>query len=91
MECFGLSCTFGKARRCCTQYVHGCSGEFPQMMRNFPAPARRMISFAGMCYNRLHSDTIAVDDVFLLAGVVIAVVAAVFSFELRVVRARVAA
>ena len=53
------------------------------MMRNFPATARRMISFAGMCYNRLHSDTIAVDDVFLLAGVVIAVVAAVFSFELR--------
>ena len=45
------------------------------MMRNFPASARRMISFAGMCYNHLHSDTIAVDDVFLLAGVVIAVVA----------------
>ena len=69
----------------CTQYVDGCSDKFPQMMRNFPAPARRMISFAGMCYNRLHSDTIACDDVFLLAGVVIAVVAsglAFFCFEL---------
>ena len=59
----------------CTQYVHGCSGEFPQMMRNFPASARRMISFAGMCYNCLHSDTIACDYAFLLAGVVIALVA----------------
>ena len=28
-----------------------------------------------MCYNRLHSDTIACDDVFLLVDVVIAVVA----------------
>ena len=45
------------------------------MMHNFPAPVRRMISFAGICYNRLHSDTIACDDVFLLTGVVIAVVA----------------
>ena len=72
----GLSCTQ-------YQYVDGCSGECPQMMRNFPATARRMMSLAGMCYNRLHSDTIAVDDVFLLAGVVIAVVAAVFCFELR--------
>ena len=45
------------------------------MMRNVPASARRMISFAGMRYNRLHSDTIASDNVFLQAGVVIAVVA----------------
>ena len=45
------------------------------MMRNFPASARRMISFAGMCYNCLHSDTIACDYAFLLAGVVIALVA----------------
>ena len=74
----GLSCTQ-------YQYVDGCSGECPQMMRNFPATAHRMMSLAGMCYNRLHSDTIACDDVFLLAGVVIAVVASglvVFCFEL---------
>lgn len=40
------------------------------MMRNFPATVRRMIPVAGICYNRLHSDTIAGDDVFLRAGVV---------------------
>ena len=57
------------------QYVDECSGECPQMMRNFPATACRMISFAGMCYKCLHSDTIAGDNVFLPAGVVIAVVA----------------
>ena len=65
MRCEGLFCT---------QYVDGYSGEFPQMMRNFPATARRMISVAGIRYKRLHCDTIAGDDVFLQAGVAIAAV-----------------
>ena len=60
LECFALRYTFGEARRSCTQYVDGCSGEFPQMMRNFSANARRMKSAAGICYNRLHCDAISV-------------------------------